>query len=395
MTQVIFSSASYSAGQTRYHSFFAAKNSDTSEDDVQTPIAIAGTVRKLYVKLENAPGASESVAVTLRQNGGDSSLTTTISNTDTSGSDNSNSVSISADDELNFKVVMSGSATGGIVYVSVEFEPDTDQRFILGGTTDATMNNTGVRLYESLIPETSLTTITDQECYAPIAGTIHRFSVRLSNTPGVGKNYTFSIYKNGVMVAASEVAIADSNDTNAIADVNESFSVGDKLCVSVIASGSPTSSEGQFTIEFEPDENNKSMMFGSTISYSSSDTYYGSVYKGWHNINTTELFYYANSTEFNITALRVDLDTAPGSAPDSYTFTVRKNGGNGNNTIELEGATTSATVTNTDSFVEGDSIGLSVVPESSPTDYDVAHWALIQDTSELGASILTPMSKLW
>ena len=82
------------------------------ESDASSTIASSGTIKNLYCKVDDAPGASESVTYTIMVNGVASALTATISNTDKTANDTVNTVAVSAGDRLSCRAVFSGSAVG-------------------------------------------------------------------------------------------------------------------------------------------------------------------------------------------------------------------------------------------------------------------------------------------
>ncbi len=79
-------------------------------DEVDTrQLALQSTLRNLYVRLSAAPGAGKSWVFTVRKNGADTNLSVTISGTDTTGNDTSNSVDFSDDDYMTMQCTPSGT----------------------------------------------------------------------------------------------------------------------------------------------------------------------------------------------------------------------------------------------------------------------------------------------
>jgi hypothetical protein len=75
--------------------------------------------------------------------------------------------------------------------------------------------------------------------------------------------------------------------------------------------------------------------------------------------------YYFN-TSGNLTEMRCDVTTAPGGT-DSWTLRVQKNGGDANLTCTITGAATTCTdLSNTDSFIPGDTGRLRMTPNNTP-----------------------------
>jgi hypothetical protein len=81
----------------RFGQWFGRGQTD-SEPPVQSPMPIGGTVSDLHVFLTPAPGTGNGWTVTVRKNSADTSVTCTVSNTDTTCEDTGNSVSFSAGD---------------------------------------------------------------------------------------------------------------------------------------------------------------------------------------------------------------------------------------------------------------------------------------------------------
>lgn len=104
--------ASLTAGNTLIWTIANSYASPTSAQEQSMAVIVpkAGTISDLYVGCINAPGASETYTYTIRKNGSDTAVTCTVSDTDTTGSDAVNSVSVAAGDYLTVKCVASGSA---------------------------------------------------------------------------------------------------------------------------------------------------------------------------------------------------------------------------------------------------------------------------------------------
>lgn len=93
-------------------------NNNMSPIDTTTKVLMPGpiTIKNLYIGLSAAPGSGENFTYTVQKNGSDTSVTATISNTDTTGSDTSNSAAFAAGDYVSVKLVRSGSATTNAVH---------------------------------------------------------------------------------------------------------------------------------------------------------------------------------------------------------------------------------------------------------------------------------------
>lgn len=98
------------AGNTKIFGFFG--DTDTyAEAVLGFQIPVSGTLRNMRVASYLAPSSGETYTVTLRQNGSDTALTTTISGTAQLATDLTHTVSVSAGDYITIKCVASASAT--------------------------------------------------------------------------------------------------------------------------------------------------------------------------------------------------------------------------------------------------------------------------------------------
>src|SRR3990167_6321017 len=116
---------------------------DTTESTKQTLISEAGTVKTFYVELRTAPGAVTTRTFTLRKNGSNQSLTVTISGTDTTGSDLSNSFTVVAGDRLTISSTVTGTPAASVVFWSMLFDSSTAKRSILNGNRSTISTTVG------------------------------------------------------------------------------------------------------------------------------------------------------------------------------------------------------------------------------------------------------------
>ncbi len=105
-----------------YVPMFNAGRSAT-ESDVQQSMPMAGTVSNFYVILDGSPGNNNWYTFVVRKNGADTPVTCTISDTDTTGSDLSNSVSFAAGDYISIMVTPASRPTARSMRWTAEFSP--------------------------------------------------------------------------------------------------------------------------------------------------------------------------------------------------------------------------------------------------------------------------------
>lgn len=126
VTQPVFSTAiigaTIPASTTRYATIYSNGLASTEVGTVITPIAF--TAKNLYVYLRTAQTATGSIVITLRKNGVDTALTTTIAAGSlqlTTHTDLVNSVAFTAGDLISFSLVNNGTATSGAI-PSISFQ---------------------------------------------------------------------------------------------------------------------------------------------------------------------------------------------------------------------------------------------------------------------------------
>jgi len=104
------------------------------------------------------------------------------------------------------------------------------------------------------------------------AGTINNLRVQLSGTPGSGKQYTTTIYKNGVAQSLS-ATVADLN-TSANDLVNSvSFAAGDLISIGITPTGTPTSRYVFWGFDFIPTTPGETLLLASTSSVISNNSF--------------------------------------------------------------------------------------------------------------------------
>lgn len=341
-------------------------------------IPAAGTLRNFRVLISTAPGSGKSWDCTVMINSVATAITLNIADANTTGVDITNSVAVSTGDKISIKFLGNSSpATSANVSWSLEFEPTTANRFVLpGGNPSQNFLTDGTRTYYTLPGSSNSSTSGPNtlNMVVPIACTIKTFSVELSGTPGVGKNYALSIYKNGSEEATSIVTIADSATTGSATGLSISLAAGDLLAVSVISSGTPTARSAYWGIEFQPTTDGESIVcLVPSAAGSTSATNYNFVHanrtsgSSW-DATESRVYSVGNPTSFILRSLYVALTVAPGVGK-SWIFSNRRNAGAGAMSVTISGnvATTGSDTVNSNTYVDGDTLDLQSVPSGTPS----------------------------
>jgi outer membrane protein assembly factor BamB len=146
-------SVNLQGASTNYVPMFNS-NRSAVESEVQQFMPVAGTVSNFYVNLDGSPGTSRWYTFVVRKNGADTPLTCTIADTDTTGSDLTNSVSFAAGDYISIMSTPSAAnPTGRSMLWTAKFSPSlTVSTTPPAVTTNAATNitTTGARLNGNL-----------------------------------------------------------------------------------------------------------------------------------------------------------------------------------------------------------------------------------------------------
>ncbi len=343
-------------------------------------IPVRGIIRNMYIESDTPPGAGKSYAFTFRINGVSSAVTATISDAATTASDIVNSATVAAGDEVNIQCVPTGTPTGALVKIAVEFEPSTPQRFVINGGSASNLATAGAREYNFLFSSPGNTFSGTQNLRAmvvPMACTIKNLYVKLSGSPTAGKSYEFSIYRNGVQEATSVFTVADTATTGSAENIAIACSPGDTLSFSSISAGTPTARRASWGATFQPSIDGTFVLSATTSNMTAAQ--YNSL-QGVSSSSATE----ASREELivgpfstTLSKLYVSVNTAPG-AGTTRVFTLRKNAGSGALTATISGTNTTANdTTNSVSFASGDDAAMLNTVTGVPAAFGSVRWAVV------------------
>lgn len=218
-----------------------------------------GTARRLKVILTAAPGGATSRTFTFRKGGADQSLTVTISGSNTSGTDDSNSFTWNAGDTLVIRHTISGSPAAAAFVLVWEGETDADNRSIYiiasGEASQGTSTTYGSMFSSGRGWDTNAI---EQQSLIGTAGTIPSYSIKLSVASGASASRTFVIEKStdsGVTWVAQDGTGGTPNTTLTLtgsgsgsgitfgtATFSLSVAAGDLVRMKMTTSGSPSNS---------------------------------------------------------------------------------------------------------------------------------------------------------
>jgi len=237
-----------SASATRYLPIQGGILSTTS-GNAETIIPTAGIINSAYMVLGGTPGAAKSYTATLVKNTVDTAIVITISGTNTTGNDTSNSVSVAAGDKVYWRIDPSGTPTARMVGIGVRWLPTTDGEYIHTGVSAApsasaaqygsagNSNFGGINQRGGSVPNSNYT--------------IKNLYVDVDTAPGSGKSIELAVMSAG---SATSVVATISNTATSASDTANSAttSTGGIVEVRSTPTGTPTMSIVRFAwVEYQ------------------------------------------------------------------------------------------------------------------------------------------------
>ena len=354
----------------------------TTESISPQIISTGGTLKNLRIKLDGSPGSGKSYTFTLRVNGAGTTLTTTISNAETSGFDITHEVIVLAGDLVGIECSPAGTPTARRPRWTVVFESDNENESLILSNSANALNTTTTE-YDVVSGTFHILSATedDHRMICPTNGTIKNLYVLLDISPGTSPDaYRFTLRVNGVSSALTVTITA--NDTTGNDTVNTvSVVAGDALTMMVEPLNTPSATPlPTFGMTFVADLDGESIILGQSIDALNIVTteYNYVVAKNIDSWNPTESDRYMLAQECTLGKLFIRLKNAPGTG-NSFTFTIRRNGaspGSGLAVTISGNDTTGNEVANIITVADDDDLGIQSVPVSSPGGVNV-YWGLV------------------
>ena len=195
---------------------------ETFYQDVQTLFPTAGTLKKLYVELEAAPGAGNSFIFTVLDSTATATdVTCTIANTATTCNDVSHTQAILAGERYNLGITGSGTPTESAAQHGIVFLTDTAGEFLISACGDA---NSGANTTQYLKIQDGDANWRADANAPQLASemTIKNMYAHISNAPGAGESFALTLYQNA----------GDSALTCTVADAAQTCTAASDISVS-------------------------------------------------------------------------------------------------------------------------------------------------------------------
>lgn len=340
-----------------------------TESAVYQPIPHDLTLDQLRIRSVNAPTTGKSYAFTVMKNGVATALTCTLSGSNTTASDLTDSVSFSAGDTISLQSVPSGTpASLGAVHWSIRQQaPGKFAAFT--GTGNGQPAGTFYCLPNSaqgngIAAESSL------QVPSPLAGTLQNLYVVLDASPGTSKTWTFNLRVNAS--TGPTVAISGANTSGNDTSNTSAVSAGDLVSVQGVPTNSPNNIRAGIGYSVVPTTDGQSwMMLGWNTSPSSAVTNYNypNGRAAWSSAEDVQDSQYP-APAMTLQAMYVADSTAPGSGAH-YTFTVNQGGSATALTVTVSNTNTSGNITGQSVTVNaGDLLDISHSQTGSNASFD-------------------------
>ena len=270
MVQQIVSGAWFDLeiAHTAFENIWGGHSWDTLavEHHTKSIVSTPGTISNLRIKMTdsigtaNYPGVGDSFIFTLYKNDAATSLTCTISETETEKSDTFNSVAVAAGDTLYLHCVPTGSPGDRYITFSLTFAPTSDADSIYG-YLGATWWKTQATVYDVLVGiGTPTTTENLRQQIVATNGKFKNLRVELSDNPGSGSEaYRITLRVDGVSTALT-VTITGAATSGEDTAHTVTVTPGQKVCWLIEAIDTPSNNTtGRAGFTFEADNAGESV----------------------------------------------------------------------------------------------------------------------------------------
>jgi len=336
----------------------------SSESVASQAMPTSGTLSKLYVQMQSAPGGVATRIFTIVKNGADTACTCTVTGAGTTASDLSNSISYVKGDTFSLKTDFTGSPVSAQLLFSVQLD-QTGQSILSG---DVAQPSQTVTNYYPLQQGQVTATVPTVGSVIPTAGTISNLYFDCTSNAGAGKSWTITLVKNGVDSALT-AQVTGATATFA-EDTTHSVSVvqGDVVYWKIVPAGTPNNRNPSIGCIFTPTTDGESIQTYSGISnVSNSATNYQGV-GGMSAWNATES---SAANLISVVATTKKLTIVTANAPGvgkSYTFTGRIASADTTLVAAVTDANTTASDnTHTGTTAVGNLVSVKSVPSGTPT----------------------------
>ena len=238
------SSGALSASAARYNGIQSSSAWNATATSTRQVMPTAGVIKNLFIALSAAPGTAgggQSYQFDVYKNGlvASPSLSCTISETATTGSDTTHSITYAAGDTIEIAATPTNTPGAIAAHWGVSFIPTVSGESLLLAGTSAVVTATAASYLGlgGISTSAPSATETDNTQIMP-SFMVKKLQVLIDGSPGgTGKSYTFTVRKNSADTSPA-ITTTLSNTTTTGSDTSDTsvFSAGDTIDVSITPS---------------------------------------------------------------------------------------------------------------------------------------------------------------
>ena len=315
---------------TRYNALQGGAAWWVGEDWAEQVMPTAGTLSKLRIQAEVAPGVGKSFTITVRKNGADTGLAATITGAGVQeASDLVDEIAFVAGDRVAVKVTQVGDPTDCKLRWSTYWVGDVPGESIVLGSSYDTPAGGGTGYSQIGTSYGNMAGAAEDfghKQLMPTAGTFKKLYIHLTTAPGAGEDRVFTVRRNGgdtSIVATLE----DAEDTGNDIVNTQAYVATDYVGLKCVASAGAAGSRVHWGIVFQADVDGESLILGGSsdnLHISSTEfTYLSSeAAAAW---STTERMQLGQDI-CNLSKLHCEISAAPGVG-SSWAFMLRREAG--------------------------------------------------------------------
>jgi hypothetical protein len=214
----------------------------TTEVYNQMVMPCAGTLSKLEVDLDTAPGAGTTRTFNVRKNGDATGCpTSNIADTATRGEDNTTSVAVSAGDLISIaSIIAAGTPAASHVKTGLTFTATTAGDFVIPSINSNVTSNASITQYATVTGSMLGFYSAAQLCPVPVAFYAKSIYASLQNAPGASTSYKYGFYVTAGESAAT-VTVSGTNKTGSTTGQAVSVATTDTICIDLVPTNTPAS----------------------------------------------------------------------------------------------------------------------------------------------------------
>lgn len=238
-----------SSAATEYNTILGGSVWNSTATRIRNVFPCAGKLKNLRIWLSAAPTSTNSWTFTIMRNDTARALAVTISGTDVTGYNSTDSVTVLPGQYVQIRSTYSGTPATAQARWSCEFNPTNTNYTVIGMGTETNQADASTQYMQAMGSHVTWETAGENAYQIiPAAGTLTRMYVLTSAAPGVN-GLTLSLYRNG---SAEALSVALTTGTSGL-DTTHSVSVsaGDRVCIRSV-SGTITNSRIAVSMVFTP-----------------------------------------------------------------------------------------------------------------------------------------------